>query len=347
MIQIKDLTVEVGGFRLAEINLNVQSGEYLIILGPTGAGKTVLLETVAGLYPVLSGTISVDGREITDLRPEKRKVAIVYQDQALFPHLSVEQNIAFGLKLMKSPRQLIHSKVSRMAELLGITDLLRRLPGTLSGGERQKAALARALITEPEVLLLDEPLSALDVLSRERMQRELAEMHRRLTVTTIHVTHDFEEAMALGDRVAIMNQGQIAQVGTADDILRRPSSEFVANFTMCRNVFSGETCETAGGTCIDVSGNRLAASTELRGSVHLSLRPEDILVSTQTPSPTAENHLSGTVTEIDNRGAIMLVTVTVPPAFVCLVTRPALAEMSLQKGMSVWITFKASAVHVF
>jgi len=348
MINVKGLKVDLGGFLLQDIDLHVEQGEYFIILGPTGAGKTVLLEAIAGLYPVLEGTISVDGKEITNLKPEKRGIAIVYQDQALFPHLSVEQNIAFGLKSIKCPKKQIKTRVSSIAEILGITHLLHRNPTTLSGGEKQKTALARALVTEPNVLLLDEPLSALDNETREKLQHELAEIHRRLRVTIIHVTHDFEEAVALGERVAVINEGRIAQVGIVEDILRRPNSEFVANFALSRNVFSGQSIDAGQGqVMLNVGGIKIAAVTQATGPVHFSLRPEDILISTHPLHSTARNSFEGVITDIVDRGAVLYVTVSVPPDFISLVTRQAFAELELRKGVRVWITFKASAVHVF
>jgi len=349
MIQIRGLKVNLGEFLLEGIDLDVEAGEYFIILGPTGAGKTVLLEAVAGLYPVLQGTISVGGRDITKLKPEKRGIGIVYQDQALFPHLSVEQNIAFGLRSRKCPKPEVKTLVEGAADLLGINHLLHRNPETLSGGEKQKVALARALVTQPSVLLLDEPLSALDPETKERLQRELAEIHRRLKVTIIHVTHDFEEAMALGERVAVLNQGRIAQVGTPEDVLRRPNSEFVAGFALTRNVFSGGTLDDVEGdhVSVDIGGLQLTAITGLKGRVHASLRPEDIFISMQALQSTARNSFQGVISNIADRGAVMYVTVSVPPDFVCLVTRQAIEELGLREGVKVWITFKASAIHVF
>jgi len=234
MISIKNLKVNLGDFLLQNINLDIEPGEYFIVLGPTGAGKTVLLESIAGLYPVLEGEVWIGDKEITDLSPEKREIGIVYQDQVLFPHLSVEKNIAFGLKMRKCPKNEAKAKIDAIVEVVGISHLLRRSPATLSGGEKQKVALARALVTEPKVLLLDEPLSALDPETREKMQGELREMHRKVVVTIIHVTHDFEEAIALGHRVAVLNDGCIAQMGTPEEFLRRPSSEFVARFALSR-----------------------------------------------------------------------------------------------------------------
>jgi len=343
MLTVKNLKVDLGDFLLKDINLDIESGEYFIILGPTGAGKTVLLEAIAGLYPVLEGEIWVDGREITNENPEKRGIGIVYQDQVLFPHLSAEENIAFGLKMRKCSKREIKTRIDAMAEVVGISHLLKRNPVTLSGGEKQKVALARALITEPKVLLLDEPLSALDPETRERMQGELREIHHRVKVTIIHVTHGFEEAIALGYRVAVLNDGCVAQVGTPEEILRQPSSEFVARFALSRNIFSG----SAENGFIEIDGVRLRAITESKGNVHLSLRPEDILISKEPIESSARNCFQGIVADIADRGSFVYVTVSLPPDFVCLVTRQAFEELELRKGVRVWITFKASAIHVF
>jgi len=348
VISLQNLNVDLGEFVLQDINLEVKAGEYFILLGPTGAGKTVLLEAIAGLHPVLKGAISIDGKEITKLKPEKRGVGIVYQDQMLFPHLSVEKNIAFGLKAMRCPKQEVKPRIDDAVALLGIAHLLHREPRTLSGGEKQKVALARALVTRPTVLLLDEPLSALDPNTRERMQHELAELHRRLKVTIIHVTHDFEEAGALGDRVAVLNEGQIVQVGTPSGVLRHPSSAFVADFALTRNVFAGHAKQVENGhVSVDIGGINLMVTTDARGPVHLALRPEDILLSPDHLRSTARNAFEGTITRVMDRGETLYVTVTVPPDFVCLVTRQAQEELSLREGVRVWITFKASAIHVF
>ena len=348
MIAIKNLKIDLGDFLLQNINLEINSGEYFIILGPTGAGKTVLLEAIAGLYPVLEGEVWIEGREIARLNPEKRGIGIVYQDYSLFPHLSVEENIAFGLKLRKCPKAAIKEKVNDIAEIVGVTHLLERKPQTLSGGEQQKVALARALVTEPEVLLLDEPLSALDPEMKERMQSALKELHHRVGVTVIHVTHDFEEAVALGHQVAVLNEGRIAQVGTPEEILRKPDSEFVAHFALSRNIFNGEAEEGEDGhTVVDIGGIKLAAITELRGKVRLSLRPEDIIISKEPLHSTARNCFQGVVSDIVHRGSVVYVTVTLPPEFICLITRQAFEELELREEVSVWVIFKASALHVF
>ena len=348
MIQVKNLCVELGDFQLKDIELTVDEGEYFIVLGPTGAGKTVLLESIAGLYPVKSGQIWLRGKEVTSLEPEKRNISIVYQDHALFPHLSAGENILFGLKIHRRPKQELTQTLDWISDLLGIAHLLDRSPDTLSGGERQKVALARALSTKPEVLLLDEPLSALDPETREGVQKELRQLHNQLKVTTIHVTHDFEEAIAMGDHIAVLGEGGIKQVGTPEQIFHQPNSEFVARFAMVRNIFTGEVVERDDGSIVfRTEDTELMIVTDLRGKSHASVRPEDILISPEPLRSSARNSFCGTITHIADRGSTLYLTVNLPPDFICLVTRRSLEEMGLAEGQRVYITFKASAVHIF
>jgi len=348
MIQIKNLRVALGHFLLEDVNLPVDEGEYFVVLGPTGSGKTVLLETIAGLYPVKSGEIWLGGREVTRLEPEKRNISIVYQDHVLFPHLSVAENITFGLRLHKQPHQQVTETLNWLSDLLDIAHLLDRRPDTLSGGERQKVALARALSIKPGVLLLDEPLSALDPETREGVQKELRQLHSQSKVTTIHVTHDFEEAIALGDHIAVLGEGCIKQVGTPEQIFRQPNSEFIARFAMARNIFVGEVIDKDNGnTMFCTEDIELAAVTDLRGKLHALIRPEDILISTEPLHYCARISFSGTITYIADRGSTLYLTVNLPPDFVCLITRRAFEEMGLAEGQKIYITFKASAIHIF
>jgi len=348
MIQVKNLSVDISDFTLRDINLNVEPGEYFIILGPTGAGKTVLLESITGLYPLKSGEIWLGGKEVSRIEPEKRNISIVYQDHVLFPHLSVKENILFGLRVRRQHQEELTNVLNWLSDLLGITHLLERKPDTLSGGERQKVALARALSIRPQVLLLDEPLSALDPETREDVQKELRQLHNQMRITTIHVTHDFEEAIALGDHIAVLGEGKIKQVGTPEEIFSQPNSEFVARFAMVRNIFTGEVIERDdGSTVFSSQGIDLIVVTDLRGNLHASVRPEDILISPEPLLSSARNSFCGTITYIVNRGATLYFTVKVPPDFICLVTRRSFEEMGLAIGHKVYITFKASAVHVF
>jgi molybdopterin-binding protein len=227
----------------------------------------------------------------------------------------------------------------------------------LSGGEQQRVALARALVVEPRLLLLDEPLSALDPETREGLQQELASVHRTLGTTTLHVTHDFEEAVALGDRIAVVHEGQIVQVGTPENIFQRPASPFVARFVGTRNIFQGHVLGTDddGYKEIAVGKVRLVAVTEQEGSVHVSIRPEEIILSQDVLHSSARNTFRGEVVDIANRGTIIYVTLRVPPDapedattdFVCVITRRSLEEMDIQEGKQIYLAFKATAMHVF
>jgi molybdate transport system ATP-binding protein/molybdate/tungstate transport system ATP-binding protein len=345
---VRNLYVDLGDFTLHDASLDIKLGEYFIILGPTGSGKTVLLESIAGLYNPERGQIFVDGREITRLEPEKRGISIVYQDQVLFPHLNVRDNITFGLRLRKEKKEEIERVLDWLVKLLDIGHLLHRQPDTLSGGERQKVAIARALSIRPRLLLLDEPLSALDPENREAVQQELRRIHDELGVTTVHVTHDFEEAIALADRIAVIGNGRVQQVGTPEQIFRQPNSEFVARFAMVRNILSGEVVrdddDEAG---FRTGGITLSVVTALDGAAHASLRPEDVLVSHAPFPSSARNSLAGTITGVVDKGSVLYLTVDVPPQFVCLVTHNSFEAMGLGVGQTVYLTFKASAVHVF
>ena len=236
MLRLEDISLRLGDFRLREISLNVRPGNYLALLGPTGTGKTVLLETIAGIHKPGSGRIYINGRDITCLAPEKRHLGIVYQDYALFPHLTVFQNIAFGLRLKGTSGREIRQAVEKMAGFLEIGHLLKRSPNRLSGGERQRVALARALVIEPYVLLLDEPLSALDRSTRDRIQNELKRIHIELGVTIIHITHDLTEAFFLADQLAVIENGKLLQEGSPEDVCRHPRDRSVAELVGIENL---------------------------------------------------------------------------------------------------------------
>lgn len=375
-LQLHDLWVDLKEFHLREVELDVAAGEYFVVLGPTGAGKTVLLETIAGLFQPHRGRVLMDDEDITHIPPEDRGIGFVYQDYVLFPHLSVAENIAFGLRLnrhppapfpfnalrrlvrrarpSKEPNTQVRQNVQEIAQLLSIDHLLHRQPVTLSGGEQQRVALARALVVNPRLLLLDEPLSALDPETREALQRELARVHRELGTTTLHVTHDFEEAVALGDRIAVVHEGRIVQVGSVEDIFRRPADEFVARFVGVRNIFAGYV-QPAGVTGVESSDFKtftsrdleLAVTTELTGAVHASIRPEDIIISEGPLHSSARNHFQGRIVDIADRGTLIYITVRIPPDVTCIITRRSLEKMALQEDKRVHIAFKAAAVHVF
>jgi len=348
MLEVKNLCVQLGSFFLEDVTFDVQDGEYFVLLGPTGAGKTVLLESIAGLTPVRSGQVYINGRDVTPLNLEKRRIGFAYQDYALYRHLSVRDNISFGLMWRNKKKREIERAVDQVIGLLGLEDLLKKRPASLSGGESQKIALARAIAIKPDLLILDEPLSAVDAETKEDYERELKEMHKRLKLPTIHVTHNFEEAIALGHRIAVIMAGRIVQIGTPDEIFHHPNSELVARFLMTRNILKGEVKDGADGESVFLTeGTNLTVATALRGQRHASIRPEEILISKEPLDSGAANNLTGRISRISDRGSLAYVTVNVPPEFTCLILRRSLEEMGLEEKQKVFVTFRVSAVNVF
>jgi multiple sugar transport system ATP-binding protein len=220
-----------GGVKAVDdVELEIGNGEFMVLVGPSGCGKTTLLRAIAGLEEVTSGSIRIGQREVTDLAPRERDIAMVFQNYALYPHMSVRQNLAYGLRMRKTPKQDIGRRVTEVAHLLGIEQLLERRPAQLSGGQRQRVAMGRAIVREPQAFLMDEPLSNLDAKLRVGMRAELARLHERLGTTTVYVTHDQVEAMTLGQRVAVMRDGRIQQVDTPQALYAHPANLYVAAF---------------------------------------------------------------------------------------------------------------------
>jgi molybdate/tungstate transport system ATP-binding protein len=345
MIRIEDLNIDLEEFFLEDINISVDENQFFILMGPTGAGKTVLLEAIAGLVPVKSGRIIIGKRDVTRLPPEKRGISIVYQDYALFPHLAVLDNIVYGLHFHRVEREEQHKRCKEIVEQLNLGHLLHRYPGTLSGGELQRVALARALIIRPDVLLLDEPLSALDPAFREEMRDLLRRLHESTNVTFIMVTHDFAEAMSLAQRAAVINSGRIEQTGEIEEIFQRPGSTFVADFVGMKNCFPvtfKDRSAIIGGLEIEMGKSR----DKKRGFI--AVRPEDVVISTGHLDSSMRNSFQGTVAGIHDRGFFYEVSVRVEDTvFTSLITKGALIDLRIQEGMPVWIAFKATAIHCF
>ncbi|MBY6035055.1 ABC transporter ATP-binding protein [Fictibacillus nanhaiensis] len=240
-LTIDNLSLSFGDVKvLNELSLSIKKGELVTLLGPSGCGKSTLLRSIAGLVEADNGTIVIDEKEVTHINPKDREVGMVFQSYALFPNMTVEENISFGLKMKKMSNSEIQQKVQSMIQLVGLNGKERSYPRELSGGQQQRAALGRALVVEPKVLLLDEPLSALDAQIRARLQTQIREIQQKLGITMVFVTHDQEEAMAISDRIFLMNNGEIAQSGSPVEIYTRPNSEFVARFMGHYNVLNTE-----------------------------------------------------------------------------------------------------------
>lgn len=236
-LRIEGVFIRLGEFDLRDISCTIEAGEYFCILGPTGAGKSVLIECIAGLQRPDRGSIFLGDQDVTPLTPEQRGIGYVPQDYALFPHMSVRRNIGFGLRVRHLPQDQIEKRVGQLAELFHIEHIMERAPLFLSGGEKQRVALARALAVRPQVLLLDEPLAAVDEQTRDRLCADLRDIQQRTGVTVIHISHNFEETLAVADRIGIMNAGRMIQVGTRHQIFSAPETRFIAEFTRSENIF--------------------------------------------------------------------------------------------------------------
>lgn len=345
MLSVSNLKKRLGEFTMEDVSFDVAEGGYFVVLGASGVGKTVLLETIAGLTDPDAGRVTLDGQDITNQRIQKRRISLVYQDRALFPHLSVRGNIDYGLsrKLSRSERRHMSGK---LAEDVGVAHLLDRAPETLSGGEAQRVALARALGTEPRCLLLDEPISALDTKSRGEMRALLRKLNRQ-GHTMLHVTHDYEEAISLASQVAVMEEGRITQVGTPEEVFLHPKSEFVARFVGIRNFYRGELQGSAGDGMarkfVTPGAECYILSDAERGSGHLMLRCEDVTVSRSRPEGSALNTFAGTVADLAPARLGVEVTVDIGVEISALVTARSVDKLGLECGREVFVSFKASA----
>jgi len=354
MIEIRSLSAIAGDFQLKEINLSIARGEYFVLLGPTGTGKTFLTECICGLRNIENGKILIDGRDVTRLEPAARNVGYVPQDYALFPTMTVYGNIAFGLKVKRISE--VREKVLEMAEMLKITHLLQRRPHNLSGGEKQRVAVARALIIKPDVLLMDEPLSALDPATAEIVARELKRIQRETETTTIHICHNFEEMLMVGDRAGVLNDGRFVQVGKAEDIFRQPETEFVARFVRSRNIFVGDAISQNGKCKINLVMDGpshvqrkliIGCSANVEGKVCFSIRPEEIFLSPKTKSESnSNNNFPGVINRIEAKGALTEVEVNVGVTIVAWMLRPVFAGMGLDIGSEVYIHFEEESINL-
>lgn len=298
IVSLKDIVVDFDGEKVLDgLSLDIHDKEFVTFLGPSGCGKTTTLRVIGGFITPNSGTVSFDGRDITALPPYKRQVNTVFQKYALFPHLNVFENVAFGLRLKRMPEEQIRTKVLEMLEIVGLKGFERRSIHQLSGGQQQRVAIARSLVNQPRVLLLDEPLGALDLKLRKEMQLELKRLQREMNITFVYVTHDQEEALTMSDTVVVMNKGNIQQIGSPQDIYNEPCNAFVANFIGDSNIVEGIMVKDflvsfAGHefTCVDRGFQR-------NEPVQVVVRPEDVVIV-----PPAIGMLNGLVREVIFKG---------------------------------------------
>ena len=356
-VRIANVTKKFGDFvAVSEVSLDIRRGEIFCLLGGSGSGKTTLLRMLAGFERPSTGTIYIDGVDMSLIPPYERPVNMMFQSYALFPHMSVEKNVAFGLEQEGLGRETIRRQVGEILDIVQMSGLGGRKPHQLSGGQRQRVALARALVKRPKLLLLDEPLAALDKKLRERTQFELLNIQQRLGVTFIVVTHDQEEAMTLGQRLGVMNHGRIAQVGTPSDIYESPATRFVADFIGSVNMFEGRVSEErAEGVRLEVGelGCMLRAERAVscvRGAtVWAAIRPEKISISRQPPlaaTDVPENAVRGTVREIAYMGDMSIYLVEIASGKMLRVTLPNTTrggERPIAREESVWLSWHGSS----
>lgn len=350
MLELKNIYKAFQDFSITDINLKVNPGDYYIILGKSGAGKTILIETIAGLLQPEKGSIWLNHTRITHQRIQHRSVGMVFQDYAIFPHKTVFQNIAYPLKKTGSKKK-VKSAVMELAKKTGTEHILHRYPSTLSGGEIQRTVLARTLAMKPDILLLDEPLASLDVQYKRELQGLLRKLNRE-GQTIVHVTHDYEEALALANRVAVMHEGKIIQEGEVHEVFRNPRNQFTANFAGIRNFFTADVLPVP-----DASHKTAKINEDLHFYVPGDIPPNEkkiitidatsIILSVHKIDSTALNNFPGTIKEVIPvaRGLEIIIDIGVDLA--AIITEKSYKSLSLAKGKQVWVSFKASAMRIF
>jgi spermidine/putrescine transport system ATP-binding protein len=352
MVELRNVTKRFGAYEaLKEASFEIRAGEFMTFLGPSGCGKTTCLRLISGFDTPTSGQIFLDGKDLTFEPPYRRDVNQVFQNYALFPHLTIYENIAFGLRMKKIPPTQIRERVDRVVKMTSLEDFTTRKPAQLSGGQRQRVALARAIVCEPKVLLLDEPLSALDAKLRSQMRVELKQLQKKLGITFIFVTHDQEEALTMSDRVAVLNAGRVEQIGTVNEIYYKPATRFVASFIGESNIVEAEIlrsegeflhCRLEGGLELDVRTPNPPAHSQIL----LSLRPEKIRLTRENPG--GRNSFPGTIEMEIFKGAVDDLTISVQGGLQlgAVLTNDGQAESDLHEGERVFARIQPEDIHI-
>ena len=352
MVELRNVTKRFGAYEaLKEASFEIRAGEFMTFLGPSGCGKTTCLRLISGFDTPTSGQIFLDGKDLTFEPPYRRDVNQVFQNYALFPHLTIYENIAFGLRMKKVPAAQIRERVDRVVKMTSLEAFIDRKPAQLSGGQRQRVALARAIVCEPKVLLLDEPLSALDAKLRTQMRVELKQLQKKLGITFIFVTHDQEEALTMSDRVAVINAGRVEQIGTVNEIYYKPATRFVASFIGESNIVEAEILRTEGELihCRLEGGLELAVRTPnppAHSQILLSLRPEKIRLTRENPG--GRNSFPGTIEMEIFKGAVDDLTISVQGGLQlgAVLTNDGQAESDLHEGERVFARIQPEDIHI-
>ncbi|MCY4239364.1 MAG: ABC transporter ATP-binding protein [Rhodospirillaceae bacterium] len=354
-VDLDQISFSVGATKiLQDVSLNVTNGEFLALLGPSGCGKTTTLRCIAGFVTPTSGNVRINGESVVNLRPNRRNVGLVFQDYALFPHMTVRQNIAYGLERRNISKADIDKRANEMVSIVRMEGYEKRRPNELSGGQRQRVALARALVIKPDVLLLDEPLGALDRLLREQMQIELKRIHRELEITTIIVTHDQEEALSLADRIAVMFDGRIVEIGSPSILYEQPENRDVMSFLGTSNIYAGSVIAAGKGEItVECDGFSVQARTTQVSSVgnrtYIGIRPEHIRISI-TPINDEPNVVHGWVETTVYKGTHLEIYVrtSADVGFLARASDASLTEAGKAAvGDPVYMTFDSNHVLVF
>ena len=349
MLELRNIGKTLDDFRIFGIDLRVDEGDYYVVLGKSGAGKTLLLEIMAGLLMPDEGIVKLDGRDITQQKIQHRRMGLVFQDHAIFPHLTVFGNIAYPLKRIGFSGSEIDSRVKGLAGTVGVNHLLHRYPLTLSGGEVQRTVLARTLALEPRLLLLDEPLSSLDVQYKKELQALLRHLNY-MGQTIVHVTHDYEEALALANRVGVMHEGALIQQGSTDQVFRNPKNKFIADFVGIKNFFNAVVEPISGKRHKLARINDHTAfyilDNEVQGDVILTLEAQNVILSREQLESTALNNFRGTITEVIPTHSGLEVILDIGVELAAVISHESFEKLDVDKGKQVWAGFKASAIKI-
>jgi len=340
---------KLGTFSLKDVSLEVAEGEYFVLLGPTGVGKTVLLEVVMGFHSPDNGRVLLNDRDITDVEVDKRGIVYIPQNCPLFPHMNVFENVEFGLRMQRVSPASRKKAVEKMLEIMGLEKMTEVMPATLSGGEKQKVVLARVLVTEPKVVLLDEPLTSIDAETSRSLRNELKRINHEFKVAFLHVTHDQIEAFSLADKIAIMMEGKIVQTGAPNEVLSNPIDEPVARFLGYENVLHVRLVKCEGDISeVSVAGIPIKLKGKLESNAAtIAIRPEDLVITTEAPTVSDEwNSLEGKVQEYTNLGPLVEVTIDAGLMLKISIDKRSFLELNLIEGKHVHVSFKADSVRV-